>query len=180
MSNQRLAIGSMTLATVRSWELGKTKPTADKPNGSKFVKIIFSNRISKTMWATQGVFDSPKAAAIFWDTLATLGFRGSSLAMLANDGALDTETQFEVTIEKEREYEGKMYYEASWINKPFQAGFKENNMTDDELNEFDIDASMHIEGTSDINKPAAAEDFAQEPENYTATEANFASDSIPF
>jgi len=180
MSTARLQIGSMTLATIRSWELGKTKPTPEKPNGSKYVRIIFSNRISKTLWATDGVFASPKSAKIFWDTLATMGFRGNMLSMLANDGALDTETQFEVTIESEREYEGKFYYEASWINRPFQAGFKENNMTDDELSEFDIDASAYIEDTVDLNKPAVAEDFAQQPEYNTATDATFAADDIPF
>jgi hypothetical protein len=170
----KLKIGDMTLATIRSWELKKTT------TGSKYVKIIFSNRISKTLWATEGVFKSPKAAQIFWDTLATMGFKGSLLSMLANDGALDTETQFEVSIEDTRDYQGKTYYEAGWINAPFKAGFKDSGMTDDELSEFDIDASMHIEGTVDLNKPAVAEDFAQQPEYKAEADANFAASDIPF
>lgn len=168
MSNtiKTLKVGEQTEVKVRSWMFGKTKE-----RGTKYVKILFDNYIEKTIWPW-----SPKAQEHAMQTLETLGFQGANLSMLSNDHALNRDKYFMVTIDNIRQYNGKNYYEASWINDPdkMMGGFMENKLTADELDEYSLDVSGYIENAQDIETPAATS------QEYTATETNFASDQIPF
>jgi hypothetical protein len=149
------------LCKVRSWTIGKSKE-----KGTKYIRVSFSQGITWTGWLTD------KTTEKTMKTLEDLGFKGRNLAMLTEENALDMENEFLVTIESSREYEGNTYYDARWVNKAWEGGFKRSKVDDDLLKEFEsVDTRPYIEGATDITKPAATDDVYS-PE--------FASDMIPF
>jgi len=171
--------GEFIKTKVKSWQVDKTK------NGQKYVRVTFFGGITKTLWASSKVFANPVSAKIFWDTLATLGFKGTSLKMLATEGALDIEREFNVQVADTRQYDGRTYYDAGFVNAIHEAGFKAGNMTDDELDDFVISSEGYIEDAQDIpmgkKEPSEFEnDVNQTPDYNLADDSNFAADDIPF
>lgn len=164
MGEKKLKKDDKTKSKIASWELGKTKG-----KGTRFVRVKFFGKIEWTGWLTAKTEENTMG------TLADMGFKGSNLSMLAQDGALDTEPQYEITIDSSRQYEGKTYYSARWVNKIYEAKFKPNK--DIDLSEFDQDVSGYIPDAQDINPPATSE---SQPDYNVSTDANFASDDIPF
>lgn len=171
--------GDFIKTKIKSWSLDKTS------NGQKYVRITFYGGISKTLWASSKVFANPVSAKIFWDTLSAMGFKGKSLKMLATEGALNIEREFNVQVDSTRQYEGRTFYDAGFVNAIYEAGFKDSNMTADELDEFDISSEGYVEDAQDIpmrkKEPSEFEnDVNQTPEYNVANDTNFAADDIPF
>lgn len=156
-------VGDRVLTTVRKWEVGKSKN-----KGTKFVRVQLEGFISWTGYIT------PKTTAKTMEALETMGFRGTSLSQLGAQGALDTETEIVAVIGEIREWEGKTYYNADWINQNAAFGFNEESK--DLLDEFDIDTRAYISDTKDISPPASTEYAQQAP----AETHNFTADDIPF
>jgi len=162
----RHTIGDSVLTTVRKWTLGK----ANNDKQTKYIRIQFNHFITVTLWL------SDKAIARSMETLELMGFKGASLSDLQFSDALNTTDEFAVTIESEREYEGKTYYEGSWINNPNATGF--DSKSKDLVSEFDIDTRAYIADAKDMSSPAASE-TAQDA--FTPGVNNsFTADDIPF
>src|SRR3990167_276026 len=167
-NNQPLKSGDKTKAKIKTWELGVTPNTQ-----TKYVRVKFTGGIDWTGWI------SKKATENTMKTLEDMGFKGSNLKMLANDNALDTSIEYDITIGEVRNgKEGKKYYAARWVNKPFVTGFKKSK--DGDLDDFDIDTSAYISGTVDDAPPTNPNDPEGDEEYSIPTDANFAADDIPF
>lgn len=151
------------LTTVRGWEVGKTPNT-----GTKYVRVKFNGYIDWTGWLT------PKTTAKTMEALQTMGFKYSSLKMLAKDDALDTDTEIVAVIDEVREHEGKHYYSAKWINKNAAFGFNSDSkkLLDDE---FDIDTRAYLDEVVEADEPIPAQQAYTEQNN-----TNFTADDIPF
>lgn len=167
MSNQRkFKIGEQTETTLRGWSAGRSQQ-----KGTPYIRLVFQDYISKDLWLTKKNME--RAMGI----LEMLGFKGTDLSQIANDDALDKTKIVMATIDESREYNGKTYYTASWINDPDQAfggaGEIEKDLLDD-LKGFDTRA--YIEGATDQSQPQAQK---QQSTN-TSTDTNFAADDIPF
>jgi len=161
-----LKVGEQVEARLRSWTMGKTKG-----KGSPYIKVSFEGFISRNLWL------SDKAMEQTMKTLEILGFNGSNLKMIAQDGALNAGKIFLVTIDEVRHVDKKIYYEASWINDPDKilSGFNNKDVTEDLLDELNIDTRAYIENAQDIEPPAATQ-----PEYNVSSDPGFASDDIPF
>lgn len=148
------------LTTVRKWTVGKS------PNkGTKYVRVQLEGFITWTGYLT------PKTTAKTMEALEIMGFRGSNLSQLGVENALDTETEIVAVIGEVREYQGKTYYNADWINKNTAFGFDEE--AKDLLDEFNVDTRAYIADAEDMSRPAHQE--------YTSSsEATFDTSDIPF
>lgn len=159
-NNRKLNKDDQVNGRITSWELGKTPE-----KGTKYVRVRFSGRVEWTGWLT------PKTEENTMLTLEILGFKGASLKMLTNDNALDTKTEFSLTIQESRQYKDKWFHTARWVNRPFRAGFKKDDSVD--LDEFDIDTSAYIADAEDQDPPASSENFGSDSPTFSA-------DDIPF
>lgn len=164
MSNQRkLKVGEQLETKLRGWTAGRSQK-----KGTPYIRLMFDGYISKDLWLTK------KNMERVMETLELLGFRGTDLSQIADDDALDKTKIVMVTIDEVDEYKGKTYYKASWINDPDKifGGFDgkvEKDLLDD-LKGYDTRA--YIDGATDRSE--------RQPDYTLSTDANFASDDIPF
>lgn len=168
MPQHRYKPDQRVITTIRNWTLGTIKTT-----GTDYVRVRFENYIEWTG------FLSPKAIAKTMETLESMGFKGRDLSQLSLQDALDTSVEYIAVIDEEREYEGKFYYSAKWINNAPTIGFSKDTPKDlvDKFSKYDTRA--YIADAKDMSPPAVAEDWAT-PDPGAPTETNFASDDIPF
>jgi len=172
MTNQtRHKVGAAVLTTIRSWKLGKS------PNkGTKYIQVQFNHYISWKGWVTNKNMEN------LMRDLGTMGFKGANLSDLQYPNALDTESSFACTIESEREYQGKYYYDASWVNNPGLMGF--DKKSEKMLGEFDMDTRGYIDGAKSLKPETSKEEEPEErmmDKDYDlTTDANFTTDDIPF
>ena len=165
MSNQRkFKIGEQTETTLRGWSAGKSQK-----KGTPYVRLVFNHYISKDLWLTK------KNMERVMETLELLGFRGTDLSQLSNENALDKEKIVMVTIDESREYNGKTYYQASWINDPDKMFGGPGEFSKDLLDELKgYDTRAYIDGAVDQSQP-------KNDGGYNVNQdANFASSDIPF
>lgn len=158
--------GEQVPAKIRSWTVGK-----NPKNGNLCVKINLEGYIQWTGWLTTA------ATPYTMKTLEACGFRGANLGQLRHDNALDTSKEFFAIIGESRVHDGKTYYEADFINDPDKqvSGWSDKNVEKDLVDELErFDTRAYIDGASDIEPPAATQDYS------VNTDANFASDDIPF
>lgn len=151
--------GDGVITKVRRWEVGKSKV-----KGTPYVRVQLDGYISWTGYITPNTTEKTMQA------LATMGFKGTNLKQLGNDNALDTNTTIVAVIGESREYNGKTYYNADWINKEASRGFDEKSK--DLLDDFDIDTRAYIENTKDISKISESNTQQNTP--------TFTADDIPF
>ena len=159
MSNKKYKPDERVMTTLRSWEVGKTK------NNNIVIKLKFENYIE---W---NGFNTPKAKQKLMETLALLGFKGSNLGMLQNENALDTTKEVAAVIDTVREYKGKFYHSAKWINN-ISGGFvkpKDSSIMD-ELSE--VDCRGYIDDTVD--------DMPAHQEYDRGPKGGFTAEDIPF
>ncbi|MBE9542529.1 MAG: hypothetical protein IMF01_09440 [Proteobacteria bacterium] len=157
MSNRKYKVDESVLTSVRSWTVGRSKN-----KNTPYVKVTFDNYIDWTGWLTDKTMERTM------QTLAMMGFKGSNLGMLKDDNALNKELELAAVIEEAREYKGKWYHSAKWINKV--GGFA-GDMDDDLAN---MDTRAYINNPIDVNS---------EPSNDYSdihTDASFTADDIPF
>lgn len=155
---KKLKKGDNILTTVRSWTVGKSKN-----RGTKYVRVSLDGYIDWTGWLTD------KTTAKTMEQLAIMGFKGSNLGMLKNEDALDKNKEIVAVIGDSRDYKGKTYYSADWINRA--GGFTGDNA---DLDEFaDIDTRAYIDGAVD-DEPAVNEDYS------IGTDPSFTASDIPF
>jgi hypothetical protein len=158
---KKFKVDEQVFVKVISWTIGKSSQ-----KGTKFVRIKFTKGISWTGYFTDATTER------VMKTLEDLGFKGRNLAMLAEENALDTENEFIAVIQESREYEGKTYYDAKWINKAYSKGFNAEKVDQSIMREFEeMDTRAYIEGATDISKPAAADDMYS---------SSFSESDIPF
>lgn len=162
MARAKYKKGDGVLTTVRGWTVGKTPNT-----NTKYVRVKFNNYIDWTGWLT------PKTIAKTMEALETMGFKYPSLNMLAQDDALDTETEIIAVIDEIREHDGKHYYSAAWINKNAAFGF--DDKAKDMLDEFDFDTRAYISDTKELEEPIPAQQEYTQNNN-----TDFTADDIPF
>ncbi len=162
----KFKVGDRIITKVRNWAVGKSKE-----KGTRFVRVNLDNYITWTGWVTKAALEHTLKA------LETMGFKGADLSMIQYPNALNCEVEVVAVIEELREYKGKTYYEASFINKVDEAGFKESKESDETIEFFkQIDTRAYITDAKDISGPAA-NDF--NPGNQSASE-DFANQQIPF
>lgn len=163
MSNQRkFKIGEQTETTLRGWSAGRSQN-----KGTPYIRLVFNDYISKDLWLTKKNMERAMA------TLEMLGFRGTDLSQIADDNALDKTKVVMVTIDESREYNGKTYYTASWVNDPDDQFGGAQEIEKDLLDDLKgMDTRAYIDGAVD---KSANVNHAQ-----PSTDANFASSDIPF
>lgn len=154
-------IGMAVLARPIKWSIGKTKEKE-----TKYVRVQLEHGISWTGWLT------PKTEERTMKALATMGFKGASLQDLQYPDALDINTEIAAKIDSTREYNGKTYYDASFIN-PI-GGFDARSK--DLLDEFDIDTRAYIKDAKKTEKKESALDQDYNP----GVDSSFTADDIPF
>lgn len=136
-----LKVGEQLEVRLKSWKLGRSKE-----KNTPFIRLIFENYISKDLWVTQ------KNMPNLMPVLELLGYNQPTLKGIADENALEKEKIVLVTIDSIREYEGKKYYEASWINDPdkIMQGYNSKGTTPDLLDELDrFDTRAYIDTNND-------------------------------
>lgn len=137
VENQRV------LTSVISWTLGRS-PEKNTP----YVRVTLDGGINWTGW-----LGSDKSKAITLDALKVMGFKGTAAGQLKFNDALDTQRSVIAVIAQPRLYKGKEYYDAKFINRAPQTGFK--GADEDVLAEMDgIDIRHFVE---DFETPPEAE-----------------------
>lgn len=156
MSQANYTVGMSVLSTIRSWTLGKSKG-----KGTPYVKVVFNNYIDWTGWITRDAMENTIKQ------LKIMGFTGQKWSDLKAPNALNTEVEFACTIDEVRQYNGKNYYSASWINNPSATGFT-GDFDDREMAEFDaMDIRAYMPQSSN-------------QQSSTGNTPGFTADDIPF
>jgi len=158
----RYKIGDNVITNLRSWKIGKIEKT-----GTRYVRLKFNNYISKDLYLTR------KGMEHAMQVLETLGYAYSDLSGLADSKALDTEKEVIAVIDKTREYNGNIYYEASFINKMPTTGLEEEIPQDllDELKTYDTAAYF---------KGSTSAPPSNQPQTSGLDAGGFTTDDIPF
>lgn len=164
MANTKYKPDQRVLTSVRSWTIGKSPK-----KGTRFVKVFLENYIE---WVG---YDTPNTIAKANEALEIMGFKGANWGMLASDDALDKTREIAAVIDEVREYKGKFYHKAKWINKVSTGGFT-GDVDQDLLDEFsDVDTRAYIADAQDP-EPALDESYQVS----TDTNFTFTEDDIPF
>lgn len=154
---RRYKIGEQVETNLRAWTTGRSKE-----KNTPYIRLLFDGYISKDLWITKSNEEW------YMKTLELLGFKYDSLAGIKEPDALDKEKIVSAVIEEEREYNGKYYYQASFIN----ATGIDCEITDDLLSEFrGIDTRAYIKGAT----PAQGAG-----ESTQGVDGNFTAKDIPF
>lgn len=166
MSIKKHKVGDVVSASIRTWTIGKSKLKQ-----TPYVRVSFNGYITWTGYLTAKTTESTMKS------LETMGFSGANLSQLRNDNALNTSKSFNCVIDEVREHEGRIYYNASWVNDPSKqsSGFSDKDVDEDVMKEFEnFDTRAYIDNAKDIDPPAASESYS------LAEDQNFTADDIPF
>lgn len=162
MANKKFKTDEKVVTQVRSWEVGKSGT-----KGTPYVRVKFDHYIDWTGWLTTKTMERTL------NTLAILGFNGANLGMLKHDDALDKTKEFSAVIDEARDYQGKWYHSAKFINSVFEGGFS-GDMDDDIA---DIDCRAYIADAVEDNQPASS---GYGSDAYSAPDGGFTCEEIPF
>ena len=124
--------GEQVETKLRTWKGGITPG-----KGTKYIRLVFDNYISKDLWLTAKNMEN------VMKTLKIFGFNGDNLGDLMDENSLDKNKYVYAIIEDSREHNGKTYYNASFINDPdAQYGVMKDTPQDlyDHLKRFDTRA----------------------------------------
>ena len=146
-------IGDSIATTLRSWKIERI---GDKKTPA--IKCTFENYIDWTGWFT------PDAMAVTMKALQAMGYKYPDLKSITKPDAFDLEKEVLCEIEESREYKGKKYYKAKWVNSIFRKGFNEKNLDTsliDELGRMDVRA--YTEGATSPQDSKPGNDFDPGP-----------------
>ena len=152
---KKFKVDDEIITSIRSWAF-KTIPTT----GNKLVEIRFDNYITWNGYFTKKAMENTMA------TLKVMGFKGANVQDLANPDSLVTDVEYGAVIGEIREYNGKFYYNAKFINSTRIKGFDESSK--ELMDDFDIDTRAYIEDAEDLSPAANSEG------------SHFTADDIPF
>ena len=165
-SNTKYKVDQRVVTQVRGWSIGRSKN-----KNTPYVQIDFENYIRWTG------YHHPNSVEKLMEVLEICGFKGADLSMLRHDDALDKTIDVAAVIESVREYKGKFYHDAKWINNISNGGF-DTDVDQATIDDFaDLDTRAYITDAKEDSKPADQHGMSDNEYN---GDNSFTADDIPF